>query len=63
MSDSPERTGRYLARWSAHNIPYTRPERPVPLDLDAIREWNEANRRARIEYHFQPFINGRRRVA
>lgn len=50
----PERTGRILARWQTGDVPYTRPPKPVPIDLDAWARYEAANRKANREYEDRP---------
>lgn len=57
-SDWAASAGRRTSRNGGPDTPFTRPERPTPLDHDAIREWTAANLRARREYYSRPFING-----
>lgn len=47
----PARTGRILADWGPRDIPRTRPPKPVPIDLDALAEFDAGVERARAAYY------------
>lgn len=48
----PARTGRILADWGPHDIPRTRPPKPVPIDLEALAEFNAGTAKARAAYYY-----------
>ena len=47
----PARTGRILADWGPRDIPRTRPPKPVPIDVDALAEFNAGVERAKAAYY------------
>lgn len=46
----PDRTGRHLARYDVP-VPRTRAPKPVPIDLDALDEFNAGVERAKAAYY------------
>lgn len=46
----PARTGRHLARYDVP-VPRTRAPKPVPIDLEALAEFNAGTAKARAAYY------------